>query len=277
MRDTCDNCGRAVLPTDTICWHCGQPLPAEPSPSPEDRSQAGEKGANEAGAGANGTAASSPRPSRSLLLAYGSLTLVIFIAMLWVMGALGKYPLLVVNPDTRGGANWDIVEGDNGHYQVSLPEDWRRWQADDAGFQDELASDSRYRAALFPLGAIAEDTDYLLLALTNHHSAAEAPGFLAVGRSDRLGRAPLPQVIELVQQSPAISIRRAEIEPGLTGRDQVQLELDFARDGNTWRCRQWVIPARETTFLLGTCALPNDFIRYEDHFADLLLSFQPLQ
>lgn len=276
MRERCDNCGRSVLPTDTICWHCGQTLPAETSPSPEEASErAAETG--ETGAKAHETAVSPPRSSRSLLLAYGSLTLLIFLAMLWVMGSLGNYPLVVVNPETRGGENWDVVEGDNGRYLVSLPEDWRRWQPAEAGFQDELASDPRYRAALFPLGAIAEDTDYLLLALTNHHSAAEAPGFLAVGRSDRLGRVPLPQVIELVQQSPAISIRRAEIEPGLTGRDQVQLELDFTRGGDAWRCWQQVIPAPETTFLLGTCALPNDLIRYQDRFADVLLSFQPLQ
>lgn len=269
MRETCDNCGQPVLATDTICWHCGQALAAEgaettESPPPQEAADAKEE---------KDTAVTL---SPTLRLAYGILTVLIFIAMLLVMRSLGKYPLVVVNPEMRAGVEWDTVEGEDGRYTLNLPQSWQRWRPGDPRFQAVLNDDPRYQTALFPLAAIAEDTEYLLLVPTNHHSAAEAPGFLAVARSERLRQVPLPQVIELVQQSPAITIRQAEIGPGLTGRDQVQLELDFARGGDAWRCRQRVAPVAETAFLIGACAMPTDFIRYEERFADVLLSFQPL-
>ena len=40
MSETCPNCGKPVLPSDTACWHCGYMLAkrakakAAPSPAP---------------------------------------------------------------------------------------------------------------------------------------------------------------------------------------------------------------------------------------------------
>lgn len=44
---TCKNCGQTILPTDTVCWHCGQELtPIKSQPAP-DKLELGEPGTTE--------------------------------------------------------------------------------------------------------------------------------------------------------------------------------------------------------------------------------------
>ncbi len=44
----CDNCGQTVLPTDTVCWHCGQELQPGPSNAVEKPSKPNADGEKEA-------------------------------------------------------------------------------------------------------------------------------------------------------------------------------------------------------------------------------------
>ncbi len=68
----CENCGQAVLPTDTVCWQCGWKLAA----TAVDRRVVDEE-----------------RPlSVTAVAVYAALSLFIILALLVVFSILGSYP-----------------------------------------------------------------------------------------------------------------------------------------------------------------------------------------
>ncbi|MFQ5419787.1 MAG: hypothetical protein ACE5EY_05435, partial [Anaerolineae bacterium] len=92
---SCPNCGQTILASDTICWHCGWQLPRKSSPATSTAPPMEESEAESY--------------SLQTILAYVGMTVMVVVLAGWVMGSLGKRPLVVTDEQTTLPAGWTAV------------------------------------------------------------------------------------------------------------------------------------------------------------------------
>lgn len=250
MAETCPNCGKPVLPTDTLCWHCGFQLPKRPAarPAPAQPVAAGfpERAAE-------GETTAEAYDLRALAV-YGLLTLVIIVALLLVMRSLNGRPILVQSAAFELG-DWVSVTDVDLRYTLSVPADWQ-WL--DVAFRDQtqLLADVMDRQiyvqpALRSLSHAADDVEIIGLAVgTQSLEIREAQPFVVIGRSGQLGALTPEEALALVADAPQASNK--EIDTHLSGQPQARFAtIDIAGGYN---CRHLFTAQAGVGYLVAACA-----------------------
>lgn len=281
MTYECRNCGQPTLETDTICWHCGQPLTQQKSQPKQAEAAA---------------VSIEPLPMLPMLriAAYGGLTLVIIVALLWVMQALGRQPQVVRGLNSSLKPGWTAVTDYNQTFTLNLPAQWQKLDRYDPQEEDTfiaaLRQNSQYQAVLAPYDAMADDRQPLLLAQAGQTEAETAvPAFILVTRSRQISQLTPERMTDLLAAGPAgFDLQRVNLEASINGREQVTYIAALPYEDQTLRCQQLfyknvngsvndsVNDAETDSYLIVGCVSQEGYATYTNIFHDILLSFQPL-
>lgn len=264
MRERCDHCGEPALNTDTVCWHCGMPLPGRKEKN-TPKEQVKEKW--------------QVLVSPSSVAMYAGMTIFVILAALLVMVYLGRLPLVQVRFGTRIPAHWQqIISADNG-FILSLPESW--WwidgSIDDRGItiSDQLAKEKRFDMGTHPFGAEVADLEIQFIAETSSPSEAQLPLFLVIARSNLLNRLTYEEAKDFLLQSD-YQVNEAQFVEDF---DKSHLSIDVHTDLDenlAMHCRQQFIRGDTEAMLMSLCAPSSRYQANINIFEGILESFQRL-
>jgi len=283
VSESCPNCGKPVLASDTVCWHCGYTLPKRPKPAPSPRNSppAERDAALHLPARARPAAQAPPVAYDFRALAvYGGLTLLVVLGLWLVMRSLSRQPILVRSAAFGLGGDWVALTDVDLTFTLSLPTDWQ-WL--DVGFREQsdllerVLDRQRYvERALRPLGAAAGDVDILALAVDTQALEEYVPQpFVVVGRSARLAELTPDDGLALLADQPLPTTEEG-IDTRLTGQPQARFTtLDQA---NAYLCRHLFVPNQAgNAYLVAACAPQSRFGTVERDLDEILDSFQLLE
>ncbi len=271
MSYQCENCGQTALETDTICWHCGQPL--SPPNKKQETPSADEDAEKER-----------PLPLVSLA-AYGGLTLVIIIALFMVMQALGRQPQVVQGFGASLKPGWTAVTDQQRTFTLNLPTQWKRLDRFDpeqeAEFIEQIRRNNQYQAALAPYDAMADDRQLLLLAVAEMGEGETAvtapPPFVIIARSRQLSQQSPEQMMVDLRQGPAgTTLLRSNLTEGVNGRQQTISILTWLYGGQELRCQHLFFKDAPDSYIVVGCAPEASYGSLTNIFHEILVSFQPL-
>lgn len=282
MSERCENCGNSVLATDTVCWHCGRPLPKKslPKPSPTKRLRAFAPSSVRL---ATDEEAAVPRTYDFRAIAiYSLLTLLILILLVLTMHSLGRRPLLVAGAELRLGTDWTAVTDNDLNYTLSLPPGWQwldsTFRQQQTLLDETAAAEPNIAWSLSPLGAGVDDLE--LLAMAFPLQPADDPDnpqpltFVVIGRSQQLATLAPPQALASLSKQPIVTTASATAEP-FPGQPQARFSL--LSDSRQIQCRSLHTAATGTAYLVAACAPQSSFGRIQRDLDNILDSFQLLQ
>lgn len=239
---SCPDCGQAVLPGDSICWHCGAQLAAAAGGIPDE------------GSAESGKRSTADRLRGLQTLYYALMTAAVVIGLLLVIRSLGRQPRLSATfalSDTEALK----LNAPDGSFSIDLPSDllWVFPYAE--GMQQEvrrMVGDPRFAAALRPLLGRAPDHEMLLLA------QAES-GVLALARSERLAGISVSDIVTYANNETFSGSRVLSARRGTTGAGAPIAILTVELTNPAATCRQHIMPTTEYAYLAGMCTNPGDF------------------
>lgn len=279
MSESCPNCARPVLPTDTVCWHCGHQLAPRAKQRPRSEPDR-RRPPSRSPAGAGETEAE-PVDLRAIA-AYGVLTLVVILGLLLVMRSLSRQPVLVRSAGFNLDGDWVAVTDSELRYTISMPVEWLWFDlgpADQNDLLDRLAERQPFiRRALLPLGEMAGDVEILSLAIAAEEEELEDPRprpVIVVGRSERMRELTPEEALELLAgQSPPATDQA--VDTHLAGQRQARFET--ADTAGLYQCRHlFVTDGGAAAYLVAACAPQSQFRTLDNTLDDMLDSFQLLQ
>jgi hypothetical protein len=258
-----------VLPTDTLCWHCGYQLPKRPAakPAPVRPAAAGLPDRQAAG-----NAAAGEYDFRALAV-YGLLTLAIIVALLWVMRSLNDRPILVQSAAFELG-DWVSLTDVDLRYTLSVPGDWQ-WL--DVAYRDQsqmladvMDRQIYVRRALRSLAHAADDVAIVGLAVGSQSlELRESLPFVVIGRSEQLGALTPEQALELVAEQPPAANKA--VDTHLSDQPQARFNITDLIGG--YNCRHLFTTQDGVGYLVAACApqerfgvMLNDLDRIRDSF-----------
>lgn len=270
---SCENCGKRVLPTDTLCWHCGYKLTPQPAPvdltvNPRTQTVA--------------PAAPTVAPSYDLraIAIYGGLTLLIILALLLVMRALGQRPLLVNSAGLDIASDWTQLTDSQLRYTLGVPGGWQ-WL--DVPFRDQQAvladlidRQPATRRVLDPLGRTAGDLTIEGVAVgTQALQLPDPVPFVVIATSPRLrGLAPEEALALLSDSQPPANDQRIDTRVPL----QPQARFTVLDGPGGFQCHHLVTTDPATAaYLVAACAPQGQFAAMQQDLTVILDSFQLLQ
>ncbi len=277
VAEACPNCGKPVLPGDTVCWHCGYTLPKRPKARPAEAPR--EPASVRARARGDTTAEEAADYDLRALAVYGALTLAIVLSLWLVMRALGRQPILVrsAGPDFNG--QWMTVTDAELRYTLSLPSDWQWFDAAYRGqtalLPDVIARQPYVDRALRPLGEAAGDVEILAVAADTPNLDDPQPvAFAVVGRSARLATIDPQAALDLVGEQ-ELPVSETGIDTHLAGQPQARFNvLDLP---NAYHCRHLFTADGAAAYLIAACAPQSSYGTRRHELDDILGSFQLLQ
>jgi hypothetical protein len=277
MSETCPNCAKPVLASDTTCWHCGAVLPkrakAKAADSPPTVARVGPLSRERA----INADADADYDLRAVGI-YGLLTLALVVALGLVMHALGQQPTLVRS--TALGGDWVTVADSELRYILSLPTDWQ-WL--DMSYRDQsdllatvIERQPTIGRALAPLGAAAGDVAIVAVAAGTQNLQSDRPiPFVVVGRSERLRQLAPQAVLDLLAEQ-GLAVAEAAIDTHLAGQPQARFAFNDA--AAAYRCRHLFVAQPQTAaYLLAACAPRANYGTLQDQLVGILDTFQLLQ
>lgn len=283
MSESCPNCGKPVLASDTVCWHCGYTLPKRPKATPPAKSSQPARPDPALHLPARARPAVEAPPVTydfRALAVYGVLTLLVVLGLWLVMRSLSRQPILVRSAAFELGGDWVAVTDVDLTFTLSLPTDWQ-WL--DVGFREQsellerVLDRQRYiERSLQPLGATAGDVDILALAVDTQVLEEDVPQpFVVVGRSARLSDLSPEEALALLDELPLPTSEKG-IDTRLSGQPQARFTvLDQA---NAYQCRHLFLPNQAgSAYLVAACAPQPRFGATERDLDEILDSFQLLE
>jgi len=266
-----------VLPADTVCWHCGYQLPRRPKQRPE---AAARRGRSSRPGSSDDTAELQPADLRAVAV-YGLLTLLVIIALIAVMHALSRRPVLVRSAGLDLGGGWVAVTDEALRYTVSLPAGWQWFDlgsSDQAELLDRLAERQPYiRRATRPLGEAAGDAVILAVAVaaeSGEVEEAQPQPLLVVERSERMRGLTPEEALERLAAQP-LPVAEQSIDARLAG--QRQARFDVVDEPHAYHCRHLFVADETAAYLVAACAPPTRYRALGSTLNDILNSFQLLQ
>lgn len=266
MNIICDNCGHQALDTDSTCWHCGEPLPG--------RDDAGRKKVK--------VRESWTRDSGPASVAiFAGLTLLVAVAALLVMSALGSQPQLQIRLGTRARPEWTFFTAANGLFTVTLPDSWSWRDGTDPAAASALLtlldSGERYQSALEPFGLETDDLA-ILFAAEGPQPGSGDPPFMIVASSPLLNRLTYDEAVTFLRDSDYDLQEVRHIDDFDKSHVSIiaNTPIDESSD-ETIRCRQQFILGREESLLASMCAPSGRYTAYSNQFLEILSSFQHLE
>lgn len=252
------------MPTDTVCWHCGEPLAEieesfqEVAKPVSDRKQEG--------------AGESP-------LVYGVMTAFIIVAAVIVMFLLGNRPRVQIGLGTIVPGSWQSVSPEDLSFYVNLPSDWQAWDGSDRDLADEfkevLSRNSRFLAGTQPLGAEVADMQVTFVALDEGSGTDAGEFFLVVGLSRRLAGLTYEEAGQFLSQSD-YAVRRVEYIDDFD-RSHLSIDVEVQADGideGILRCQQQFIRGDSESMLASLCGPRRFYLNRQFEISKILDSFQ---
>ena len=280
MSETCPNCAKPVLATDTTCWHCGYVLPRRAKTKTADQQPPALSAGPRLGPLTRERAANAGAADYDLRAVgiYGFLTLALVVALWLVMHALGQQPTLVRS--TALGGDWVTVTDSELRYILSLPTDWQ-WL--DVAYRDQsdlleqvIERQPTVGRALAPLGEAAGDVAIVAVAAGTQNLQSGLPiPFVVVGRSARLRQLEPQAALDLLAEQ-GLPVTETDIDSHLAGQPQARFEFSDAADD--YRCRHLFVAQPQTAaYLLAACAPRASYGTLQDQLVSILDTFQLLQ
>ena len=270
MTSSCPNCNQTVLPTDTMCWHCGYDLATQ--------------AANQKAAPSATTAVSpSSTPSMSAVFIYGGVTAVLMLALLLTMRRLGQQPLVLLNPETNVNSGWQPITDQAIQYTLDMPPTWQSWEAHHPQqrdmFADLLANETQLATAVTPLGTAVSDMDILMIIMSEQsEQMSRLPGFVIVAQSQELGQLSLDDTIALAQQqNRTTEITEITKFSSFIGDVRAAISLKMPQTPDHLSCQQHIVTGTAETFVLAACAPEARYGVYKEPLGKILSSFQILR
>lgn len=202
---------------------------------------------------------------------------------LWVMGDLGKRPLVVIAEQTDLPAGWKSVTDADLTFTLNIPSNWD-WQEPEKVGGNELhqavVEDDLRPSIMAPFGRFDQNLQLLMLAVNKPPGQTDdLTGYLIIARDIRpqpLTRDDAQFLLEAYDDN--IKVLRTEYVDGVRGEPQADFLIRVVDDiGETaLRCQQKVIIHPQGNYLLAACALPNIYTALSTGLHDILASFQPL-
>lgn len=283
MSESCPNCGKPVLPSDTVCWHCGYTLPKRPKSAPPPKSGQPTERRVELHLPARARPTTEAPPVaydfRALAI-YGLLTLLVVLGLWLVMRSLSRQPILVRSAAFSLGGDWVAVTDVDLTFTLSLPTDWQ-WL--DVGFRDQSDLLERVRDrqpyidyALRPWGSAADDVDILAVAVDTRALEEALPQpLVVVGRSTRLAELTPDEALALLAEQ-SLPISGQGIDTRLTGQPQARFTV--LDQPHAYQCRHLYVPNQAgRAYLMAACAPQTRFAAVERDLDEILDSFQLLE
>jgi hypothetical protein len=259
----CENCGQSAVEGDVTCWHCGRRLPVAGRPVAD---------------GAAGREKVREQWQRPFSLAdaavYVGMSVLVIVGFFWVLGALGRYPLVQARIGRGLPDEWAYYAGDDLAFTLALPEGWQIWQGEEASQQ--VTETALYRQALRPFGEQADDLTPRFVALAPPREDGEMTMVAVVAQSDALGRLSAAQAIALAERSELV--REAEYRSNFA-RSGVFLSAELADADPPLRCWQYLTGGEDgrETMLLSVCAPDGRFGVYQETLTRILDNFEALR
>ena len=269
MASSCPNCNQSVLPTDTICWHCGYQLTAQSKKS--SVSAEGE------------TAVTLTEPfSLSAVMVYSGVTAVLIIALLFSMQSLGQHPLVLLNPDTNVNTGWQPITDQAIQFTLDIPPTWQSFEKanpqEREAFTALLASDEQLATAVTPFSTAISDIEILMIVVSEYkEQMTQLPSFVVMARSEEIGRLTLDETIALAQQNTAITISKATKFESFVGDIRAAITLEMPQTPTRLTCQQHIITSSTDTYIVAGCAPEARSTVYDEPLTKILSSFQTLR
>lgn len=272
---TCDNCGKRVLPTDTLCWHCGWKL--SPTAAPIDLTLGPRSTATST---APTLPAVPPTYDLRAIAVYGALTLLVLIALLLVMRALGQRPLLVNSGGLDLPDDWTRLTDSQLRYTLGVPGGWQ-WL--DVPFRDQqavladlLERQPAIARALRPLGDTAGDlTIEGVAAGTQTLELPDPVPFVVVATSPALRRLGPQDLLSLLADSP---LPTGDHHTDTRLPLQSQARFTVLDESAGYECRHLVATDPSTAaYLVAACAPLDELAATQPDLTAILDSFQLLE
>lgn len=282
MTETCENCGRPVLPTDSVCWHCGYTLPKRKAPVKQSKpsgTAAATTGLRLPTTQRDTTTDAPPYDLRALAV-YAVLTVVVLVAFGLVLVALGRRPILVRSASLALGSDWITVTDAELRYAVSLPETWQ-WVDGSYRDQQQLLRDVAERQAyltkaLHPLGDLAGDVTLLAVAVDAPTlELADPTALLVIGTSNALRQMTPREALDALGTR-SLTVSEQAVDDHLPTQPQARYNvLDRAEN---YQCRHLFLTEPEAdAYLVAACAPQGRFAMMRRDLDSILDSFQLLQ
>jgi hypothetical protein len=272
--NTCPACGKRILPSDTLCWHCGHKLPERAAPLDLPLSPR---------VGAKGSAvAQTDAPAYDLraIAVYGGLTLAVFVALLLVMGALGRRPLLVNSAGLDIPDDWVQLTDSQLRYTLAVPGGWQ-WL--DVPFRDQQAvlddlvrRRPTIRRSLTPLGRTAGDLSIEGVALGGEALGQADPApFVVIAASPRLRALTPGEALSLLAESP-LPVSDQRLDDSVPRQPRGRFSVVDAPAG--YQCQHLVTADPATAaYLVAACAPAAQVAGLQADLDAVLNSFQLLE
>ncbi|MEM7118424.1 MAG: hypothetical protein AAF614_38730 [Chloroflexota bacterium] len=251
-QDSCTNCGNSMLPGDTVCWHCGQTRTVS-APTPKTKAKEN---------------AVEPLPfSPTAVLAYGALTLAIFIALITVMRSLSQQPLIAINSSRDRDRSWSVVTDRQQQFTLELPSEWQWSEPGDPDFESQLAAYEGWETAVSPLDPAA-----IQLIAVVPETERSPTKLIVVARNIQLHALSYAQIQQLIEQQ-GFSVAEVEEHTSFFGSRQIELRLE----AETMNCAQQYTLEPENSYLFSICTQSNFFLRQTRSIQAIQDGFQTLQ
>lgn len=254
MTRVCQNCNQPALPSDTICWHCGQQLTAFVA-QPDSTA----------------TRASAASPSQLRLgLLYGGLTAVFLIIFLSATTILEKSPLVIFDGRIAYPPNWQSVTAANMAFTLNVPPRW-------TVAENPAEGDAPYfSTTLQSFNATPAQADLRLIA-TSPNTEDDATPFVMVAYMPQLTAFSAAELLDYVRNNEAINYATGDIVRGLHP-DPAPAYIFEVQDGDQrLRCLQQVTRAYEQSYLVSGCAPLASYPDNEEALGHALATFQILE
>lgn len=264
MNGLCDHCGEPALDTDTVCWHCGMPLPGRKElNTPKDHLKEDWQ----------------QSISPSSVAMYTGMTIVVILGALLVMVYLGRLPLVQVRFGTRTPAQWESIISADNDFILSLPESW--WWIDGSSknhrvaIKDLIAEEKTYNISTYPFGAEVADLEIQFVAETNSASTSQLLPFLVIARSSLLNRLTYEEAIDFLLKS-EYQINEAKLVDDFDkSYVSIFVHTDIDEDLDM-RCWQKFIRGETEAMLVSLCAPTSRYQANINTFEEIMGSFQRL-
>jgi hypothetical protein len=272
--NTCPACGKRILPSDTLCWHCGHKLPEQAAPL--------DLPLNPRVVAKRPAAPQTDTPSYDLraIAIYGGLTLAVFVALLLVMAALGRRPLLVNSAGLDVPDDWIQLTDSQLRYTLAVPGGWQWLDVpfrDQQGVLAELTRRQPYIArSLNPLGQTAGD-----LSIESVVVGSEALGlpdpvpFVVIAASPRLRELAPQEALSRLAGSP-LPVSDQRLDDSVPRQPRGRFSVRDAPAG--YQCQHLVTADPATAaYLVAACAPETQYAGLQADLDAVLNSFQLLE
>lgn len=270
MKLSCPNCDQMVLPTDTVCWHCGYQLPRQPGKSvPQSENQV--------------STTTLEASSLSAVFVYGTVTALIIITFVLSIRSLSQHPLILLNPDTTINSGWTAVTDHRLRFTFDIPAAWQAFAKQNpqqqADFETAIANDAQYIMAVSPFNRVISDIESLFIVIGEKPAQITAvSGFVLIARSETLGRLSLDEAVALAQGADAaVEILQTNIVRSFVGDERASLSLKIPETRDTLICEQHIVQGIGESYLLAGCAPETRYQTYREPLEKILASFQLLR